>query len=207
MSNCWLKKKCTTFESYKLSFLWGKMRTAAWQRAFQMALKSCSKEARGRSVYKWFWNVCSQACIFSKRLMLFLWSFASQRNSHLTVTDFRVFLAMEKYKNWAHKTRLWKYLAIQILVTEHRGDVCTLLSTLNSFLDVLKSSSCNNTWFNSCGGGWQMPTTSANLYLTIQMSNFESTHCLNVMERNLQSLYILCYHEHILLSLENWWIL
>ena len=34
-------------ESGELSFIWGKMRTAAWEAASQMALRDCSKAAVG----------------------------------------------------------------------------------------------------------------------------------------------------------------
>ena len=33
-------------ESGKLNFIWGRMRTAAWETASQVALRNCSKEAR-----------------------------------------------------------------------------------------------------------------------------------------------------------------
>ena len=32
----------------KLSFVWGKMRTAAWETAPQIVLRNCSKEAEGK---------------------------------------------------------------------------------------------------------------------------------------------------------------
>ena len=38
-------------ETCELSFIWGEMRTAAQEIAFQIALRNCSKEAGGRSVY------------------------------------------------------------------------------------------------------------------------------------------------------------
>ena len=38
-------------ESCELSFIWGKMRTIAWETAFQLALRNCFKEVGGRSVY------------------------------------------------------------------------------------------------------------------------------------------------------------
>ena len=43
-------------ESLELSFIWGKMRTAAQETAAQIALRNCSKEAGDeRSVYLSFW--------------------------------------------------------------------------------------------------------------------------------------------------------
>ena len=41
-----LKKKAQ-LESCELSFIWGKMRTAAWETAPKIALRNCSKEAGG----------------------------------------------------------------------------------------------------------------------------------------------------------------
>ena len=38
------KKKSSQQESCKLSFIWGKMRTLALETAFQIALRSCSRE-------------------------------------------------------------------------------------------------------------------------------------------------------------------
>ena len=41
-------KKNAQHESCKLSFIWGKMKTAAWETAPQIALKNCSKETVGK---------------------------------------------------------------------------------------------------------------------------------------------------------------
>ena len=46
------EKKNAQFESCELSFIWGKMRTIAWEAAFQIALRNSSKEAGGKvSIY------------------------------------------------------------------------------------------------------------------------------------------------------------
>ena len=46
-------KKDAQCESCELSFIWGKMRTAAQEAAPQIALRDCSKRAvGGRSIYK-----------------------------------------------------------------------------------------------------------------------------------------------------------
>ena len=42
-------------ESYKFSFIWGKMRTAAREAAPQIALRDCSKAAVGEGQYIRFW--------------------------------------------------------------------------------------------------------------------------------------------------------
>ena len=45
------KKNKAQCESSELSFIWGKMRNIAWETATQRALRNCSKELWGRSVY------------------------------------------------------------------------------------------------------------------------------------------------------------
>ena len=50
---CQLKKKKAQHECYNWSFIWGKMRNAAWETAPQIALRNCSKEAGGKvSIYE-----------------------------------------------------------------------------------------------------------------------------------------------------------
>ena len=44
-------KKNEQYENYELSFIWDKMRTAAWEIACQTALRNCSKEAMGKGQY------------------------------------------------------------------------------------------------------------------------------------------------------------
>ena len=41
-----VKKNFTQHESYQLNFIWSKMRTAAWETAFQRAQRNCSEEVR-----------------------------------------------------------------------------------------------------------------------------------------------------------------
>ena len=41
-------KRDAQLESCELSFIWGKIRTAAWERAPQIALKDISEEAVGK---------------------------------------------------------------------------------------------------------------------------------------------------------------
>ena len=52
--NCRLKKDAQ-LESCELSFIWGKMRTAAWVAASQIALRDCSKAAVGEGHCVRFW--------------------------------------------------------------------------------------------------------------------------------------------------------
>ena len=61
LSKHMLNKKDAQLESCKLSFIWGKMRTAPWEAASQIALRDCSKAAVGESQYikfgeKWKWS-------------------------------------------------------------------------------------------------------------------------------------------------------
>ena len=48
-------KKDVQLESCELSFIWGKMRTAAQEAASQIALRDCSKAAVGESQCIRFW--------------------------------------------------------------------------------------------------------------------------------------------------------
>ena len=45
-------KKDAQLESCKLNFIWGKMRTAAWEAASQIALRLLQSSSEGRSKYK-----------------------------------------------------------------------------------------------------------------------------------------------------------
>ena len=46
-------KNFTQHESYQLSFIGAKMRTAAWETAFQIAQRNCSEEVReGARIYR-----------------------------------------------------------------------------------------------------------------------------------------------------------
>ena len=60
-------------ESCKLSFIWGKMRTAAWETAPQITLRNCSKEAVGEvGIYVIYMQ---SSTYFSRRFLLVWWSF------------------------------------------------------------------------------------------------------------------------------------
>ena len=50
-----LTEKDAQHESFKLSFIWDKMRTAAWETAPQIALRDCSTEAAGEGQCVRFW--------------------------------------------------------------------------------------------------------------------------------------------------------
>ena len=51
--NCQLKKDAQ-YESFKLSFIWSKMRIAVWGTISQTALRNCSKEIVGGDQYMSF---------------------------------------------------------------------------------------------------------------------------------------------------------
>ena len=48
-------KKDVRLENCELSFIWGKMRTTAWEAASQIALRDFSKVAMGEIQYIRFW--------------------------------------------------------------------------------------------------------------------------------------------------------
>ena len=56
--SCWLKKNAQP-EIWELSFIWGRMRTAAWEIIPQIALRNCSKELwKKDSMYMILVNRC-----------------------------------------------------------------------------------------------------------------------------------------------------
>ena len=48
-------KKDVQLENFELSFIWGKMRTAAREAVSQIALRDCSEVAVGEGQYIRFW--------------------------------------------------------------------------------------------------------------------------------------------------------
>ena len=76
---------------------------------------------------------------------------------------FSAFLDTRRWKNWAHKIFSWKYLIIwrPVLPVFPRAENASfLIATLNPFQGLLKVSSCSSSWFNPCGGRWQVPICS-----------------------------------------------
>ena len=73
----WLKHTHThtQCEISDLSFIWDKMRIIAQETAFQIALKNCSKEVTGRSVYRQFWwkGYMQSSPHFWRKLLLASW--------------------------------------------------------------------------------------------------------------------------------------
>ena len=93
LSNCWLKIYIQ-LESFELSFIWGKMRTAAWEAASQIALRGCSKVAVGESQYIRFWWRGSSVP-WSTHFTKGFWG--------SDVKGFSAFLNMRRCKDWDHK--------------------------------------------------------------------------------------------------------
>ena len=103
----WKKKKCTA-RQLQVKLYSGKMRTIAWETAFQITLRNCPKEVGGMLVYLWFWwrgSLCNQACIFAE-------GFCSSRGADVTMKEFSAFLDTRRCTNWAYKISSWKYLTI-----------------------------------------------------------------------------------------------
>ena len=76
------KKKNIQCGSRELRFLGDKMRTIAWEAAFQIALRNCSKEVWVRSVYTDFragGGACNQAHILEKICYYFMKTAASHK--------------------------------------------------------------------------------------------------------------------------------
>ena len=66
-------KKSAQREGYKLSFIWGNVRTAAQGTAPQIALRNCSKEVGEKTVYMRCWqreSTYTQAHIFCRKFLL-----------------------------------------------------------------------------------------------------------------------------------------
>ena len=51
-SERWLKN---IHNVWVVSFIWGKMRTVAWETASRLALTNCSKKLEGEGQYMWLW--------------------------------------------------------------------------------------------------------------------------------------------------------
>ena len=142
-------------------FIWSKMKTASWQTAAQIALRNCSKEVGGRSYICDFGiggvhaikhththtHTHTYIYIFNKRFLLVSWRLLLAMK--ITMKDFSAFLDMRRYKDWAYKMVSWKYLTIwrpvlPVSSLPWAQSAPFLCSTLNSFPQVLKVSSCSS---------------------------------------------------------------
>ena len=91
--NLW--KKFAQCESWELSFVAGKMRTAAWETTFQIALRNCSEEVKGEPAYI---EVLQQraGCLNSKQLLLI------KENQIPKLKNWVLFYVWEDARVWAH---------------------------------------------------------------------------------------------------------
>ena len=94
----------------QVKFYLGKMRTIAWESAFQIALRNCSKEAGGKvSIYMF---LVKGEYAQSSTTLFFVHVFLLVVRTVNTLKDFSAFLDMRRYKNWTHKMDSCKYLTI-----------------------------------------------------------------------------------------------
>ena len=118
------------------------------------------QRSRGEVIYMWFWyrgSACNQAhththththiYFFNKRFLLVSWRLLLAMK--ITMKDFSAFLDMRRYKDWAYKMVSWKYLTIwrpvlPVSSLPWAQSAPFLCSTLNSFPQVLKVSSCSS---------------------------------------------------------------
>ena len=119
-------------KSCQLSFIWGKMRTAAWEIHPQTALRNCSKEVGGKdSIHV----ILVKGEYMQSSTFFFAESFCWE--TIVTMKDFSAFLAMMRYKNWAHRNSSWEYLTIwRPVLPVFPQNASFLLSILNSFMGV-----------------------------------------------------------------------
>ena len=90
---------CLFFESFELSFIWGKM-TAAQETAPQIALRNCSKKA-GRKVSMYVILVKGK---YMQSSTYFSRSFLPVTRDSYYYEHFSAFLGMRRYKNWSPST-------------------------------------------------------------------------------------------------------
>ena len=105
-----LKKKAQRV-GCELSFIWGKMRCAAWETAPERALRDSTQEAGGGGQYILVKGQCMQSSTcFWRTFLRVLWSFCSSPETVVTMKDF-IALDTRRHKNWAHKISPWEYLS------------------------------------------------------------------------------------------------
>ena len=95
----------------QVKFYLGKMKTIAWESAFQIALRNYSKEAGGTvSIYMLL--VKGEYMQSSTDLFFVHGRFLLVVRTVIAIKDFSAFLDMRRYKNWTHKMDSWKCLTI-----------------------------------------------------------------------------------------------
>ena len=105
----------------------------------------------------------------------FCWSCEASASHEKTVTTVKgvsAFFYMRRYKNWSHRTHKissWDYLSEDPSCRFSWSTDCLISALHPELLAVLEVSSYSGTWFNPCGGRWQEPRASANLWLANPM--------------------------------------
>ena len=142
------------WELWVKSFIWGKMRTAAWGTAPQIALRNCSTEAAGKlSIYDFGegggGRSMQSSVYFTKGFLLVSRSWYHHKG-------FSAFLDTKRCKDWGHAVSFWKLKTCS--TSFPRAQSASLHPELSG---VLKVNSCNSTGFNLCRGRrqcpWQVP--------------------------------------------------
>ena len=111
--SCWLRKNAQCW-GCALSFILGKMRTIAWERAFRITLRNCPKEVEESSYIHDCGeggSKCNQAHMFCRKLLLVPGGLLLVRGAYFTMKDLSAFLDMKWCKSPAHKIS-WKYPTI-----------------------------------------------------------------------------------------------
>lgn len=131
-----------------IQFYLDQIRIIARETTLQIALGNRSE----RSVYVWFWwrgNICIQACIFF---------FFCRRFLLVTMKDISAFLDIRRYKNYKTDSRKHLTMWRPVLPVFLRAQSASfLISALNSFQRVLKTSSCSSTRCSLCRGRCKVP--------------------------------------------------
>ena len=146
-----LTKKDAQHESFKLSFIWDKMRTAAWETAPQIALRDGSKQAMGEGQYIRFWwrgNSMKSSAYFIRDFLL-VWVI------DVIMKGFSAFLDMRRCKDWNHGISSWKYLSEDLFHQIPWSTAPWSPPWMPS--GVLKVNSCSSIGFSLHRGRGQMP--------------------------------------------------
>ena len=101
-----LTKKSVQRENCKLSFIWGKVRTVARERAPQIALRNCSKQVCvcGGGVGVRIYMILVKGEFMQSSIYLYKRFAASHEELMSPQRDLVIaFLDMGRWKDWAHK--------------------------------------------------------------------------------------------------------
>ena len=147
-----LTKKDAQHESFKLSFIWDKMRTAAWETAPQIALRDCSKQVMGEGQYIRFWwrgNSMKSSAYFIRDFLL-VWVI------DVIMKEFSAFLdneEMQGLESWNQFLKISVRRPVPPDSLEHRAPWSSHWMPSG----VLKVNSCSSIGFSLHRGRGQMP--------------------------------------------------